>query len=213
MGKKKKFKKWSASELALLKKLYPQCKRTLDVAKQLGRPLTAVRQKAYDLGIKTEKYRLWSADELELLRELYPVKSLKELAKQLGRSPGAVEGRAHIMRLLKESGPRVWSNEENRLLKKLFPKNTMRAIADKLGRPFYSVEKRVHKLGLRKRPSYHHYPRWSAKEIELLKKLYPHRNSQEVADKIGRSVGMVRTRAWKLGLKKSKKFFKTIVRG
>jgi len=84
MGKKKKVKKWSARELALLKKLYPHCKRTLDVARQLGRPLTTVRQKAYDLGIKTEKYRPWSADELELLRELYQVKGLKELAEQLG---------------------------------------------------------------------------------------------------------------------------------
>jgi len=212
MGKKKKVKKWSARELALLKKLYPHCKRTLDVARQLGRPLTTVRQKAYDLGIKTEKYRPWSADELELLRELYQVKGLKELAEQLGRSPGAVEGRAYVMGLLKESRHRVWSNEENKLLKKMFPKNTMRAIVDKLGRPFYSVEKRARELGLRKRPSYHHCPRWSAKEIQLLKKLYPHRNSQEVADKIGRSVGMVRARACKLGLKKSKKFLKSLGR-
>lgn len=212
MGKKKKVKKWSACELALLMKLYPHCKCTRDVAKQLGRPLTAVRQKAYDLGIKTEKFRLWSAGELELLRELYPVKSLKELAGQLRRSPGAVEERAHAMGLWKESGYRAWSNEENKLLKKMFPKNTLRTIADKLGRSFFSVEKRVHKLGLRKRPSYSHYPRWSAKEIELLKKLYPHRNSQEVADKIGRSIGMVRARACKLGLKKSKKYFKTIGR-
>ena len=63
-------KVWSAHELALLKKLYPHCKCTRDVAKKLGRPLTTVRQKAYDLGIKMEKKRLWSADELKLLREL-----------------------------------------------------------------------------------------------------------------------------------------------
>jgi DNA-binding CsgD family transcriptional regulator len=212
MRKKRKVQKWSASELALLKKLYPHCKCTRDVAKQLGRPLTAVRQKAYDLGIKTEKYRPWSADELELLRELYTVKSLKDLAEQLGRSPGAVGRQAYVMGLLKESRYRVWSNEENKLLKKMFPKNTLRVIADKLGRSCSSVEKRSHKLGLRKSPSYFRYPRWSAKEIELLKKLYPHRNSQEVADKIGRSVNTVRVRACKLELKKSKKYLKTIGR-
>jgi len=206
-------KVWSAHELALLKKLYPHCKCPRDVAKQLGRPVTAVRQRAYSLGIKMAKSRLWSAGELKLLRELYPVKSLKELAEQLGRSPEAVRFRARAMGLWKESGRKVWSNEDNKLLKKMYPKNTMQAIADKLGRSFCSVEKRARELGLRKRPSYAHYPRWSAKEIELLKKLYPHRNSQEVADKIGRSVGMVRARASKLGLKKSKKFLKTLGRG
>ncbi len=205
-------KRWSAHELALLMKLYPHCKCPLDVAKQLGRPLTAVRQKAYGLGIKMEKNRLWSAGELKLLRELYPVKSLKELAEQLGRYQRAVEERAHAMGLWKESGRKVWSNEDNKLLKKMFPKNTMQAIVDKLGWSPSSVRMRARELGLRKRPSYAHCPRWSVKEIELLKKLYPHRNSQEVADKIGRSVGMVRARACKLGLKKSKKFLKTLGR-
>ena len=205
-------KLWTAKELALLKKLYPHCKCPLDVAKQLGRPLTTVRQKAYDLGIKMEKSRMWSAVELKLLRELYPVQSLKELAEQLGRSPEAVRVRARAMGLWKESGRKVWSNEDDKLLKKMYPKNTMQAISDKLGWSLSSVQNRARELGLRKRPSYSHYPRWSAKEIELLKKLYPHRNSQEVADKIGRSVGMVRARACKLGLKKSKKFLKTLGR-
>ncbi|RKY10935.1 MAG: hypothetical protein DRP65_05600, partial [Planctomycetota bacterium] len=52
-------KRWSPHELELLMRLYPYCKCTRDVAKQIGRPLTAVRQKAYDLGIKMEKYQLF----------------------------------------------------------------------------------------------------------------------------------------------------------
>lgn len=44
---------------------------------------------------------------------------------------------------------------------------------------------------------------WSRDEVELLKKLYPNRNPQEVAEKIGRSLYAVREKAFRLGLKKN----------
>jgi len=34
--------------------------------------MTAVRQKAYNLGIKTRELHLWSANEVKLLKKLYP---------------------------------------------------------------------------------------------------------------------------------------------
>ena len=46
--------------------------RASEIAERIGRPLTAVRQKAYDMGIKTRESRLWSASEVQLLKELYP---------------------------------------------------------------------------------------------------------------------------------------------
>ena len=47
---------------------------------------------------------------------------------------------------------------------------------------------------------------WSKKEIDLLKQLYPTKTAQQIADKIGRTVGTVRLRAFKLGLKKRQGF-------
>ena len=43
---------------------------------------------------------------------------------------------------------------------------------------------------------------WSKKELDLIKRLYPKRTAQEIADKIGRSAGAVRLRIFNLGLKK-----------
>jgi len=60
-------KLWSPHELELLMKLYPHCKCTRDVAKEIGRPLTAVRQKAYDLGIKMEKKQVFSKSDRYLI--------------------------------------------------------------------------------------------------------------------------------------------------
>ena len=62
MAKKKKKKKklikglWSKSEIRILKKEFPN-KSCTEVAAKLGRPLYAVKRKAYRLGIhKTKRY-------------------------------------------------------------------------------------------------------------------------------------------------------------
>jgi len=56
-------------------------------------------------------------------------------------------------------------------------------------------------LGLRKA---NQYPVWSRKELNLLKKWYPTRTAQEIAEQIGRPVHAVRMRMFRLGLKKRK---------
>ena len=53
---KKKTGLWSKSDIATLKKLFGG-KSTADVAKELGRPLDAVKKKASRMGLrKTKKY-------------------------------------------------------------------------------------------------------------------------------------------------------------
>ena len=68
---------WSEDEVKLLIKLFPKGKAR-EVADLIGRPLTAVRQKAYDMGLKTNKYRPWSADEEKLFKKLYPTENKSE---------------------------------------------------------------------------------------------------------------------------------------
>jgi hypothetical protein len=50
---------WSEDEVKLIKKLFPKGKAR-QVSQQIGRPLTAVKQKAYDMGLKTRQWCLWS---------------------------------------------------------------------------------------------------------------------------------------------------------
>lgn len=54
--------------------------------------------------------------------------------------------------------------------------------------------------------------RWSNGELTLLRKLFPTANTRQVADRLGRTVKSVEIKASKIGLKKSKKYLKTIGR-
>ncbi len=91
---------WTKDDIKLLKKLYPHG-NTKMIAEKLCRPLTAVRQKAYDIGLKTDTYRYWPPEDLELLAGLYPDTRTEELGKRLGRSPGSVKTKARQLGLRK----------------------------------------------------------------------------------------------------------------
>jgi hypothetical protein len=91
---------WTEDDIKLLKRLYPRG-NTRMIAEKLGRPLTAVRQKAYDMGMKTEVYHYWTEDDLEILSRLYPEMETDELAKRFGRSAGSVKTKARQLGLKK----------------------------------------------------------------------------------------------------------------
>jgi hypothetical protein len=84
---------WTEDDIKLLKRLYPRG-NTKMIAEKLGRPLTAVRQKAYDMGMKTDIYKYWTEDDLKLLSNLYADTITDELAKRFGRSVDSVKIKA-----------------------------------------------------------------------------------------------------------------------
>jgi len=53
---------------------------------------------------------------------------------------------------------------------------------------------------------------WSKDDVKLLKKLFANRRTQEVADQLGRSLKSVQIKAFKMGLKKTKKYLKSFGR-
>ena len=142
---------WSKDEVKLLKKLYPRG-RAGEIAERIGRPLTAVRQKAYYMGIKMRENRLWSAGEIRQLKRLYPSEIAQSIADELGRSYGAVTAKACKLGLTEK--PWFWSKRELNLLKKLYPSRTAQEIADQIGRSVQVTRLRIVKLGLRKRLRY-----------------------------------------------------------
>ena len=91
---------WTQEDIKLLKKLYPQGNIKM-IAERLNRPLTAVRQKAYDMGMKTDVYQYWTDDDLKLLAKLYPDMTTQDLADKFNRSKGAVEAKAFQLKLRK----------------------------------------------------------------------------------------------------------------
>lgn len=54
--------------------------------------------------------------------------------------------------------------------------------------------------------------RWSKDEVKLLKHMFRSTSTAEVARKLGRRVPSVQAKATKLGLKKTKKYLKSIGR-
>lgn len=91
---------WTEGDIKLLKRLYPRG-NTRMIAEKLCRPLTAVRQKAYDMGMKTDIYNYWTEDELEVLSERYADTVTDELAERFGRSAGSVKTKARQLGLKK----------------------------------------------------------------------------------------------------------------
>ncbi len=53
---------------------------------------------------------------------------------------------------------------------------------------------------------------WSKDDVKLLKKLFANRATPEVADQLGRSLRSVMSKSQRMGLKKSKKYLKSLGR-
>lgn len=97
--KKSSRRRWSEDEVKLLKKLYP-LGSAREIAERTGRPLTAVRHKARELGL-AKKLRTWSKEDLDLLKKLYPSKTAQQIADQIGRSLPAIRRRIQRLELRK----------------------------------------------------------------------------------------------------------------
>ena len=54
--------------------------------------------------------------------------------------------------------------------------------------------------------------RWSKDEVKLLKKIFRDTSNREVAEQLGRSISSVSAKASALGLRKTKKYLKSIGR-
>ena len=53
---------------------------------------------------------------------------------------------------------------------------------------------------------------WSTKDVSLLKKLFPTNPTSKIAAKLGRKTDAVKKKASRMGLRKSKKYLKSIGR-
>jgi hypothetical protein len=93
---------WTKDDIKILKRLYRHG-NIKKIAERLNRPLTAVRQKAYDMGMKTSVYNYWTKDDLRLLRKLYPNTATNEIAVRLKRSAGSVKTKARQLGLKKSN--------------------------------------------------------------------------------------------------------------
>jgi hypothetical protein len=96
-----------AEEVALLKELYPECPIP-EIAKKLGRTVSAITGKAYSLRINRKSWcdKLWTPEELQLLSQLYPThENIQDIARRIGRPPSTVMSKAYSIGLSKRRRP------------------------------------------------------------------------------------------------------------
>jgi hypothetical protein len=92
---------------------------------------------------------------------------------------------------------RLWTNKEDLFLKKFYPTKGSKYVADLLGRTKYAVHRHALKLGIRKAGNMSFRP-YSPQEIIFIKKHYPLKGAEYVAQKLGRSASSISVKAWSL---------------
>lgn len=97
---------WEPDEDELLRRVYAQGTSRVVLASKLGRTNCSVNWRAEHLGLrgthaKKDGWRgaIWTDADIELLRTEFGKTPSKDLAKKLGRTPGAMFSRAHFLGL------------------------------------------------------------------------------------------------------------------
>jgi len=153
----------------------------------------------------------WKVEEVEFLKQNYTQKSLKEIAKALGRTPIAVLKKAYSLGISKKR-QRKWTSEEKKFLIENYSKFTVVELAEMLGRSPKSVAGMVERLGLHKtkeeirishiknliksgiRP-------WTKEELEIIKRYYANMQKDKLLELLpNRTWKAINAKAHKLGL-------------
>lgn len=83
-------KRWTEEQLNFLKNNYKTMSFE-ELEKELGKSVSAIKQKAYDLQL-TKKF--WSAEQIKFLKSNYEEMSIEELEVQLGKTANAIKLKA-----------------------------------------------------------------------------------------------------------------------
>jgi len=193
---------WTKAEIKWFIKMYPATANDVIITK-LHRTTPAIQNMAYRLGLKKnysdniKRYRMgnecWSKDEIQFLKQSYQTSTYEEIAKQLGRSEGAVRDRASILRLTKNS---LWTKKEIDFVRKKFSTMECTEIAVRLGRTTGGVWKVIRNLKLARKKVLD----WTDEERDFLRKNFSKRTYHWLAEHLNRPIRGVRKQAWKLGL-------------
>lgn len=143
-------KTWLPGELDALRRMVPTSASWEKIAGTLDRSVTAVKSKAWEIGLCRGNSRRWTEDEDRLLFKNYGTVPTSVLAISLDRGSPAIYARAGYLGLQRVAPP-PWSEAEDAVLREAYATGAMIAeIAARLGRPGSGVISRASHLGLRR---------------------------------------------------------------
>ncbi|MCC6407535.1 MAG: hypothetical protein IT453_10225 [Planctomycetes bacterium] len=155
---------------------------------------------------KPEKPRRgrWSSHEVQLLKDWYGLRDNAAIARDLHRTPDAVQKMADVVfRSAKRTGP--WSAQEVQDLKKYLGASNDEVIAQVLGRDVEEIRQQITELG-----RLQHNGRWTRDETNEFRRLYGTRSDEDLALIFGRTVDSVHRLAQRYCLAKDKAYVKKL---
>lgn len=169
------YRKWTETEIDYLKTNYRNSS-SYSLAKKLNRPVSSVSLKAKSLGLTKEGQVTsqvitsvvplkksvngipWTKQEVKFLKDNYGKMTLEAIAKELGRTRGAVSGKIFSVKNLSSKKKEItntfkitnsnkpWTSEELEYLEKNYNRKPCKLIAKRLKRSLASVNSKASKL-------------------------------------------------------------------
>lgn len=146
-AKRRKLAVWTKEEDALLRRLQ-STHTAVQIAERLpGRTVNAVRARIGNIGAGGRNWQPWQDEKL---RRLHGTKPRKEIARILGKTPGAIESRSRRLGL----DPLVpnkyfWDRSNDEELVTLSQTMSTRELSEKYGVPPYNIRMQQKRLGVR----------------------------------------------------------------
>ena len=146
--------------------------------------------------------RPWTSEEDALLKAMFGKSRTASMARRLGRSYSAVEKRAWMLGLSGEAFA-PWTEAEDALLRERYAAMPTQELADMLGKTPQAVTTRAcRKWHLKKDGRHKNGQRtWTPEDDALLRECAGTESASAAADRLGRTVDSVLTRASKLGIR------------
>jgi hypothetical protein len=201
--------RWSRDEIERLRESYG-LKEDEVIARELQRSVTSVRRMAQSLFSAAPRSGSWSEEEVEQLKLYLGATQISIIARIISRTTVDVERKIAELATIRKHGP--WTLAEIALFKRLYGTRTDQDLSCILSRSVDSIHATAERLCLAKDKSFLRrrsggerstkMPRWSAAELEILKKHYPSSSNLDIAQRLDRSVKSVVSKAHHMGLKK-----------
>lgn len=200
--------RWTRAELDRLRDMYG-LKPDEVIARELGRTPQSVRKMAEELFRDAAKQGPWTAADIQELKRYLGASTTETIARILGRPVDEVQGQ--IIELGRIQQNTRWTREENAELRRVYGTRSDEDLAKIFSRSVESIERQARKLCLAKDKAFvkriagegaTRMPRWSAEELATLRELYPRTANLDIAQKLGRSVKSVVSKAHHMGLRK-----------
>jgi hypothetical protein len=204
---------WAQPDIGSLTRMYGSVKLT-EIARKIGRPLASVNKMVAKLFPEsTEKSNTpWGALDVARLKKLYgSVGTVDQWARILKRPVSEIERK--IKSFETEVQERPWTRESLAAIKKFYGSRTNIDLELILGMPAKQIEEKAAELSMAKDKKFSsstigtstgtRMPRWTAEDVETLKRMHGTASNSEIAQHLGRTTKSITSKANSLGLYKT----------